>query len=88
MNLRSQCSDQRRQRVLPEEVPNFNEANVYLQDAKESRVIDCRIYNHLGRTGIAVLTGNYHFYVANNVGCEVRSRRFCDPPGEEHSNFN
>lgn len=50
------------------------------QDAKESKVIDCKIYSFAGRTGIAVLTGSYHFYVANNVE-EVRSRRFFDPPG-------
>lgn len=50
------------------------------QDAKESKVIDCKIYNFAGRTGVAVLTGSYHFYVANNVE-EVRSRRIFDPPG-------
>lgn len=50
------------------------------QDAKESKVIDCKIYNFAGRTGIAVLTGSYHFYVVNNLE-EVRSRRFFDPPG-------
>lgn len=50
------------------------------QDAKESKVIDCKIYNFAGRTGIAVLTGSYRFYVANNME-EVRSRRFFDPPG-------
>ncbi|KAM7431240.1 Vacuolar protein sorting-associated protein 16, partial [Porites harrisoni] len=37
------------------------------QDAKESKVIDCKTYNFAGRTGIAILTSNYHFYVANNV---------------------
>ncbi|CAH3169769.1 unnamed protein product, partial [Porites evermanni] len=50
------------------------------QDAKESKVIDCKTYNFAGRTGIAILTSNYHFYVANNVE-EVRSRRYYDPPG-------
>ncbi|XP_015764646.1 PREDICTED: vacuolar protein sorting-associated protein 16 homolog [Acropora digitifera] len=50
------------------------------QDAKESKVIDCKIYNFAGRTGIAILTGSYHFYVTNSVE-EVGSRRFFDPPG-------
>ncbi|XP_073236794.1 vacuolar protein sorting-associated protein 16 homolog isoform X4 [Porites lutea] len=50
------------------------------QDAKESKIIDCKTYNFAGRTGIAILTSNYHFYVANNVE-EVRSRRYYDPPG-------
>ncbi|KAM7426322.1 Vacuolar protein sorting-associated protein 16 [Porites harrisoni] len=50
------------------------------QDAKESKVIDCKTYNFAGRTGIAILTSNYHFYVANNVE-EVRSRQYYDPPG-------
>ncbi|KAM7431221.1 Vacuolar protein sorting-associated protein 16 [Porites harrisoni] len=50
------------------------------QDAKDSKVIDCKTYNFAGRTGIAILTSNYHFYVANNVE-EVRSRRYYDPPG-------
>ncbi|CAH3028569.1 unnamed protein product, partial [Porites evermanni] len=49
------------------------------QDAKESKVIDCKTYNFAGRTGIAILTSNYHFYVANNVE-EVRSRWYYDPP--------
>ena len=52
-----------------------------LQDAKESKVIDCKTYNFAGRTGIAILTSNYHFYVANNVE-EVRSRQYYDPPGK------
>ncbi|KAM7425165.1 Vacuolar protein sorting-associated protein 16 [Porites harrisoni] len=52
------------------------------QDAKESKVIDCKTYNFAGRTGIAILTSNYHFYVANNVE-EVRSRRYYDPPGSD-----
>ena len=52
-----------------------------LQDAKESKVIDCKIYNFAGRTGIAILTGSYHFYVTSSVE-EVGSRRFYDPPGK------
>ena len=43
---------------------------------------DCKTYNFAGRTGIAILTSNYHFYVANNVE-EVRSRRYYDPPGKK-----
>ena len=40
-----------------------------------------------GRTGIAILTSNYHFYVANNVE-EVRSRRYYDPPGKKIIKFS
>ena len=55
---------------------------IFLQDAKESKVIDCKTYNFAGRTGIAILTSNYHFYVANNVE-EVSSRRYYDSPGKK-----
>ena len=52
------------------------------QEAKESRVIDCRIFSHPGGTGMAILTGSYNFYVTNNVDVkDVRSRRLVKPPG-------
>ncbi|XP_031556502.1 vacuolar protein sorting-associated protein 16 homolog [Actinia tenebrosa] len=49
------------------------------QDAKESRVIDSKIFRSMAGTGIAVLTGSYHFFSISNVD-EVRNRRFVDPP--------
>ncbi|KXJ28267.1 vacuolar protein sorting-associated protein 16 homolog [Exaiptasia diaphana] len=49
------------------------------QDAKESKVIDSKTFRSSGGTGIAILTGNYHFFAINNVD-DVRSRKFVDPP--------
>ncbi|KAK3749899.1 hypothetical protein QZH41_005815 [Actinostola sp. cb2023] len=49
------------------------------QDAKESKVIDSKIFRSTAGAGIAILTGNYHFFAINNVD-EVRSRKLVDPP--------
>ena len=44
-------------------------------------MIECKIFNTNIGTGLAVLTGNYHFFVVNNFE-EARLRRFIDPPGK------
>ena len=44
-------------------------------------MIECRLFSTDIGTGLAILTGNYHFFVVNNVE-EARLRRFIDPPGK------
>lgn len=54
---------------------------LYLQEAKEAKVIDCRFFYSLMGTGITILTGRYHFYTINNLD-EKRVRKLANPPGK------
>jgi len=48
--------------------------------AKEHKIIDAKIYNSFGGTGIVVLTSSLHFVLVNNV-LDPKLRRVADMPG-------
>ncbi|CAB4035540.1 vacuolar sorting-associated 16 homolog [Paramuricea clavata] len=50
------------------------------QEAKESKVIDCRFFSSSMGFGITILTGRYHFYTINNLE-DKRIRKLANPPG-------
>ncbi|XP_046845974.1 vacuolar protein sorting-associated protein 16 homolog [Xenia sp. Carnegie-2017] len=50
------------------------------QEAKESKVIDCRFFSSCMGTGITMLTGKYCFYTINNLQ-EKRIRKMASPQG-------
>ncbi|XP_077989106.1 vacuolar protein sorting-associated protein 16 homolog [Glandiceps talaboti] len=49
-------------------------------EAKETKVMECKVFLSHSGTGLAVLTNSYKFYVINNVE-EPRLRRMADVPG-------
>lgn len=51
------------------------------QEAKEVKVLDCRIFNSFQGTGIAVLTSTYRMFIINSVD-EPRIQRLAEVPGE------
>ncbi|KAG1669934.1 Vacuolar protein sorting-associated protein 16 [Nymphon striatum] len=52
------------------------------QEAKDLRILDCKIFHHNQRTGIAVLTSSYRVFVVNNIN-EPKIRRMAEIPGLE-----
>ncbi|XP_032222411.2 vacuolar protein sorting-associated protein 16 homolog isoform X2 [Nematostella vectensis] len=49
-------------------------------EAQMSQVIECRVFRSSAGTGLAILTGSYHFIVTTNID-NVRCKQFADPPG-------
>ena len=56
---------------------------LHLQECREHRVIDAKVFNNGPITGVAVLTGNYQFYVVSDVTQELaRIRHLARISGE------
>lgn len=51
------------------------------EEAKQSRVIDARIFPTPQGTGVAVMTSAYRVFLVNNV-CEPKSRQLADIPSK------
>ena len=49
------------------------------QEIRDAKVIDCRIFNGLYGTGIAILTSSLTFYLYNNI-YELKIRRLAELP--------
>ena len=50
------------------------------QEAKDTKVIQVKIFNSYNGTGIAILTGSYRVFVVNNVD-EPHTRKLAELPG-------
>ena len=50
------------------------------QEAKETKLIECKVFSSFNGTGIAVLTSTYRIFVINNVD-DPRLRRMAEVPG-------
>ncbi|CAH1775290.1 unnamed protein product [Owenia fusiformis] len=50
------------------------------QEAKDTKVIECKIFNSFNGTGIAVVTSTYRIFIINNVD-DPRIRRLAEVPG-------
>ncbi|KAL5009442.1 hypothetical protein ScPMuIL_011747 [Solemya velum] len=59
---------------------NFKRTFGMGQEAKEVKVLDCRIFNSFQGTGIAVLTSTYRMFIINSVD-EPRIQRLAEVPG-------
>lgn len=57
------------------------------KEAKDTKVIDARIFQTAFGTGVAVMTSNYRVFLINNVK-EPKSRRLYDIPSEFPSSAN
>ncbi|XP_071942390.1 vacuolar protein sorting-associated protein 16 homolog [Antedon mediterranea] len=52
------------------------------QDAKETKILECKTFRSFSGTGLAILTGSFRLFVVNNVE-EPRLRRMAEVPGIE-----
>lgn len=51
-----------------------------MQEAKDTKAIECKIFNSYNGTGIAILTSTYRIFVINNVD-DPRVRKMAEVPG-------
>ncbi|XP_022100529.1 vacuolar protein sorting-associated protein 16 homolog [Acanthaster planci] len=50
------------------------------QEARDTKVVECKIFQGYVGTGLAILTGSYRFFVINNID-EGHSRKMVEVPG-------
>lgn len=50
------------------------------QEIRDTKIVECKLFNSSTGTGIAVLTGSYRFFVLNNIK-EPKIRRLAEVPG-------
>lgn len=61
---------------------NHQSAFSMSQEAKDTKVLECKIFNGNYGTGIAILTGSYRIFLTNNIK-DPRVRRLAEIPGLE-----
>ena len=61
-----------------------SECNQIFQEAKDTKVIECKIFQSYNGTGIAILTSTYRIFVINNVD-DPRVRKMAEVPGTRNS---
>jgi hypothetical protein len=54
---------------------------LFLQEAKDMKVIEAKIFANLNGTGVAVLTSSYRFFLVNSVK-EPKVRRLPEVPSK------
>ena len=59
----------------------YNGSVFLFQEAKEVKVLECKIFSSYAGTGIAVLTATHRICVVNSVD-DPRIRRLSEIPGE------
>uniref|UniRef100_T1IUZ1 Vacuolar protein sorting-associated protein 16 homolog n=1 Tax=Strigamia maritima TaxID=126957 RepID=T1IUZ1_STRMM len=50
------------------------------QEAKDTRVLECKVFNNRNTTGVAILTTSFRIFVVNNI-LDTRIRRMPEIPG-------
>ncbi|XP_033625342.1 vacuolar protein sorting-associated protein 16 homolog [Asterias rubens] len=50
------------------------------QEARDTKVLECKIFQGFVGTGLAILTGSYRFFVINNID-DPHSRKMVEVPG-------